>query len=302
MKKSVLYFIIGMAWVIVGFRATAQQTSNYNALVRQGNGQLQTGNNEQALASAKTAINTDANRWEAYAIAGGALLNLKRYEEAVDQFSHAIDRAPQAKQEGLRALRKECVSAQPAGPQSAVQPSQVAPADATTAAAQQSVPPQPGPTDSGPSLAVTMQFIQDKLNDIGKVNCMVYYQSADGRDTDTREMCDEVTNVVADSNQCKISYASLRDVQDVVLMSMMQYMDKYVTVGAYDFKPGGGRIELHPVSVTPSVTMLVMQGSHNKELLSFNFTDANMADRVAKAITHAAELCGGGNGGKKDPF
>jgi hypothetical protein len=31
----------------------------------------------------------------------------------------------------------------------------------------------------------------------------------------------------------------------------------------------------------------------------FPFTDADLADRVAKAITHAIELCGGGN---KEPF
>jgi hypothetical protein len=311
MKKSVLYFIIGMAWVILGFCATAQQTSNYDALVRQGNGQLQTGNNEQALALAKTAINTNANRWEAYAIAGGALLNLKRYEEGADQFSHAIDRAPQAKQEGLRALRKECLSAQPAGPQSGVQPSHDASsANATAAVTQQSVPPSPGPTDSGPSLAVTMQFIQEKLNDVGKVSCVMYYQSADGRTSDTqKDMCGEITNVAADSMQCKISVGgsgpglSLREVQDVVPMPMMQYMAQYVHVSMDHFIPGvADPIELHPVSVIPSITMLVLRGPHNKELWSYNFTDANMADRVAKAMTHAVELCGGGNGGKKDPF
>jgi len=31
------------------------------------------------------------------------------------------------------------------------------------------VPPPPKPADEGPSLEVTMKFIQDKLNDIGPV-------------------------------------------------------------------------------------------------------------------------------------
>jgi hypothetical protein len=44
---------------------------------------------------------------------------------------------------------------------------------------------------------------------------------------------------------------SLRGVQDVVLMPMMQYMNQYVTVPLMHFTPGGGRTELHPVSVTP---------------------------------------------------
>jgi hypothetical protein len=307
--KRLTYLTVCLALLLCLTPVTkAQGTSNYDALVQQGNSQLQAGNNEQALASAKTAIKTNANRWEAYAIAGGALLNLKRYEEAVDQFSHAIDRAPQAKQEGLRALRKECVSTQPAGPQSAVKPSHATPPGATTAVAQQGVLPPPGPTDSGPSLAVTMQFIQDKLNDRGKVHCIVYYQSADGRSTDTQnDMCGEGNNVTANSNECTISYGgdpgfSLREVQNIETMSVMQYMSKYVTVPMEHYLPGvAAPITLYPVSVTPSITMIVAQGSHNKELQSYYFNDANMADRVAKAMTHAVELCGGGNRGK-DPF
>jgi Tetratricopeptide repeat len=308
--KRLTYFTVGLALLLSLTPVTKAQGTSYDALVQQGNSQLQSGNNEQALASAKTAINTNANRWEAYAIAGGALLNLKRYEEAADQFSHAIDHAPQAKQEGLRALRKECLSAQPAGPQSGAQPPQVTPPNSTPqAVAQQSAPPPSGPTDSGPSLAVTMQFIQDKLNDVGKVNCTVYYQSADGRTSDTqKDMCNETTNVAANPDQCKLSFGgsdpgvSLRGVQNVALMSMMQYMSKYVPVSLMHFIPGGGQIELHPVSVTPNITALVLQGAQQKELLTVDFTDAGMADRVAKAMTHAVELCGGGNGGKKDPF
>jgi hypothetical protein len=309
MRKSSICFICIVTLTLLVLSAGAQGTADYDALVSQGNNQLQTGNNQQALSSATAAIKVNQGRWEAYAIAGGALLNLKRYEEGADQFSHAIDRAPQAKQEGLRALRKECLSAQPAGPQSGVQPSHAAPANATTAVAQQSVPPPPGPTDSGPSLAVTMQFIQDKLNDVGKVNCTVYYQSADGRTSDTQnDMCNETTNVAANPDQCKLSFGgsdpgvSLREAQNVALMSMMQYMDRYVPVTKMHFLPGGGQIELHPVSVTPNITALVVQGPHERELLTVDFIDASVADRVAKAMTHAVELCGGGNGGKKDPF
>lgn len=138
----------------------------------------------------------------------------------------------------------------------------------------------------------------------------MYYQSADGRASDTKnDMCYEITNVAADYMQCKISVGgidppfSLREVQDVVPMPMMQYMAQYVHVSLDHFIPGvADPIELHPVSVTPSITMLVLRGPHNKELMSLNLTDANMADRVAKAMTHAVELCGGGNGGNKDPF
>jgi tetratricopeptide (TPR) repeat protein len=112
MQKLVVCSIFGLALAIVGFNAVAQGTADYDALVRQANSQLQAGNNEQALSTANAAIRANTSRWEAYAVAGGALLNLKQYEEAADQFSKAIDYAPEAKKVGLRDLRKQCLLAE----------------------------------------------------------------------------------------------------------------------------------------------------------------------------------------------
>jgi len=92
--------------------ASAQAAPDYDALVHQGNAQLQAGNNDLALATANSATKLNGDRWEAYALAGGALMNLKRYEEAADDFSKAIDRAPEAKQTGLRDLRRKCLLAE----------------------------------------------------------------------------------------------------------------------------------------------------------------------------------------------
>ena len=39
-------------------------------------------------------------------------MNLKRYEEAADQLSQAIQHAPDSKQPGLRDLRKQCLLAE----------------------------------------------------------------------------------------------------------------------------------------------------------------------------------------------
>lgn len=85
---------------------------SYDALVQQGNTNLQAGSNDQALALANSAIKMNADRWEGYALAGGALIDLKRYEEAADRLSDAIKRAPEAKQTGLRDLRKQCLLAE----------------------------------------------------------------------------------------------------------------------------------------------------------------------------------------------
>ena len=40
----------------------------------------------------------------------------------------------------------------------------------SVAFAQQSVAPPPRPAADGPTLAATMQFIQDKMNEPGKIN------------------------------------------------------------------------------------------------------------------------------------
>jgi hypothetical protein len=110
-------FLLTMAcWVCFSVSTLAQTTPDYDSLVRSGRTQLQAGSADLALASSEAAIKINADRWEAYALDGGALMNLKRYEEAADKFSHAIDRAPEAKQSGLRDLRRQCVLAESGAP------------------------------------------------------------------------------------------------------------------------------------------------------------------------------------------
>jgi tetratricopeptide (TPR) repeat protein len=98
----------------------AQPSLDYDAQVQQGTTELQAGHSDQALRSGQAAIKMSANRWEGYALAGGALMDLRRYEEAADALSKAIERAPETKQPTLRELRRRCLqtpqptSAQPA--------------------------------------------------------------------------------------------------------------------------------------------------------------------------------------------
>lgn len=115
MRGSWARIIVCLCVLYCGFHASAQMAFDYDALVRQGDSQLKAGRNDLALTTALSAIKVNADRWEAYALAGGALMNLKRYEEATDNLSHAIDRAPEAKQEGLRNLRKQCLLAEASG-------------------------------------------------------------------------------------------------------------------------------------------------------------------------------------------
>jgi tetratricopeptide (TPR) repeat protein len=105
-------FCLGLALIAVSQYSGGQAAPGYDALITQGNALLQAGNADQALKSGEAAIKARADRWEGYSLAGGALLNLKRYEDAADALSKAIDRAPESKQPALRALRRECLLAE----------------------------------------------------------------------------------------------------------------------------------------------------------------------------------------------
>ena len=132
--------------------AVAQSGPAYDALVQQGKTQLQAGDNDAALTSANAAIKANADRWEAYAVAGGAMMNLKRYEEAADEFSHAIDHAPAEKQEGLRDLRKQCLLAE---------------TQATPVPSETHAPIMGNEASSGPSYADTVKWIRGKFEKVG---------------------------------------------------------------------------------------------------------------------------------------
>jgi tetratricopeptide (TPR) repeat protein len=109
MRKFLCSLLICLVSLSAGV-LVAQGTSTYDDLLRQGSDQLQAGQTQGALDAAQKAITVDPARWEAYALAGGALMNQRRNEEAADRLSDAIARAPQDKQSGLRELRRQSLA------------------------------------------------------------------------------------------------------------------------------------------------------------------------------------------------
>jgi tetratricopeptide (TPR) repeat protein len=86
----------------------SQTTSEYEAVLLEATSKLQAGNSDGALLSAQRAINLDLARWDAYAIAGEALMKLYRYDEAKDVLGKAIEIAPEKKRGALLDLRAQC--------------------------------------------------------------------------------------------------------------------------------------------------------------------------------------------------
>jgi hypothetical protein len=208
---------------------------------------------------------------------------LNKIHAATGKFDTSVDALVALKQAGASDAELGAVLAQgaaPAGPSPAV-----------------------APTTSGPSLAESMQFIQDKLNCLGNVAFAQFLQNTSNGGTGTKSLTNEISNVVADPNQCSISYHrkatsngstykdensvfSLRDVQDIVVTPDEPYETKWQVKSGYP--------NVIVTSTSPPITALVARHAHGEESF-FLFTDADLADRVAKAMVHAVELCGGGS-------
>jgi hypothetical protein len=179
---------------------------------------------------------------------------------------------------------------------------------ASTALAQENAPPPPKPEpDKGPSLEVTMKFIQEKISEQGKVNYAVYCHNFSTNTDETNQVVTEVSNVVADPSSCGIAYHwkfildgktaiehdlrfSLHDAQDLVVRTGEQSQNKD--------NADGGQPAIK-CEVDPPHYVLAARKSGNQEN-RFTFRDEEMAIRVAKATVHAVELCGGG--AKPEPF
>jgi hypothetical protein len=170
------------------------------------------------------------------------------------------------------------------------------------------VPPPSKPAGDGPSLKVTMKFIQDKLNGIGPVNYAVYAHDDITGISGTGQNKAEVTKVVADPSACLFSYHAraqgtgletqdrdpefhLKNVEKIVVMPMDQALKENAAAAGHPSRS---------FRIDPPVFNLDVRRTDTKGTNDFLFLDEELANRVAKAMVHAVELCGGGS--QPEPF
>jgi hypothetical protein len=176
---------------------------------------------------------------------------------------------------------------------------------AATLAQKKAVPPPPRPADSSPSLDVTMKYLQERVTLQGKVNFAAYVHDNSAGNDWILQRAVEITNIVPHPETCILNYhfrewnngtisvdgdpwIPLHDAEDVVVLPIEQVWKEV------DSKAGHTTRSYR--SDPPVFVLRVRRKVGYNEL---NFTDEEMANRVAKAMVHAIELCGGGN---KDPF
>jgi len=167
--------------------------------------------------------------------------------------------------------------------------------------AQQSVAPPPMPAGNGPSIEKTMQFIQENAAE-GKLAYTATVNDASQQGVEwSNRFTVEMSNLVADPAACRITYhwraeengklvddadytLILKDVKEIVVLTQDQNQNQV------DNRNG------HPdwnSRISPPIFVLIAK--RPKGMVNvFLFSDESMANRVAKAITHAVELCGGG--------
>jgi hypothetical protein len=178
---------------------------------------------------------------------------------------------------------------------------------AASAEQQPASAPDAAPAASGPTLAETMKFIQEKMNEQGKINYALYtHDNSDGQDWPVYQISIETTNFVADPATCRITWhkvttnggnvgmnkdlsLDLNNVQTFEVRTSIQEAKMEDTAGGH---PGLDKRQ------DPPYFSLTARLKGNAETPLF-FRDEEMANRVAKAMLHAVELCGGGS---KDPF
>jgi Protein of unknown function (DUF1566) len=162
--RSQLGCLVLSAVLLAGLaQAQTQTVPTFEDQIQQGQAQLTAGNAEGALNSGDAAIRIDPERWDGYALAGQALLALKRYEAAADALSKAIERAPDAEQATLREQRRQSLIAEVGGaaaggvaastpaPVPSAPPAAPVPAPAVAAALPAPAPPAAAPAAAAPA-------------------------------------------------------------------------------------------------------------------------------------------------------
>jgi len=173
---------------------------------------------------------------------------------------------------------------------------------------QQAVPPPPNPADSSPTLAVTMQFIQDKLSGIGDIS---YTQQAQA---DGSSHTFHLRLSVTDASSCMLgttvtdldsrpffttTTVPLKDVETIGVSRLGSDPQTVASGFTYPGPPVFALILSVPKYTVSNARVWISdnkkhtrnENPYKGNAASYLFTEEDLANRVAKAMLHAVELC-----------
>jgi hypothetical protein len=187
---------------------------------------------------------------------------------------------------------------------------------------QQAVPPPPKPVDAqpqavntGPSLADTMKYIEDKLNNNPPVSYTAY--PTDGSPSFEMDGSNLKKHYTADASACSLIAEGQSEILTVRTVVPLRSASKIDSSLHYRYEPDPSQLlvmmrtasvkvtSTHPdfdfkVDKKHPVAPMVTETTPLRKGWLVEFDDADAADRTAKALMHAVELCGGAQ--KKELF
>jgi hypothetical protein len=159
----------------------------------------------------------------------------------------------------------------------------------------------PAKEQKDPNLTVTLKFITDKLNQQGIVNVAGYmHDNATGKDRILRQSFEQ-TNVRFDRHKgCKLLYHkkvttdgnATADGEMWLLLRDVGTVDVIPKEQGWKLGDSKAGNTTWSYRADPSVFVMRLNVSDGQSY-EFEFYDQEMANRVAKAMIHAIDMCGG---------
>jgi hypothetical protein len=301
------------------------QTADYNKVIAQAKAELAAGHNAEALAGGQKAIQMDPSRWEAYLIGGSALQTQKQFDAAMDNYTKALERAPEAKKAAVRDLLEQCKKLSAASSPSASAPATAAQSPTLKETLDWLISKNAaggfafdvGFPGYSPDTHSSTRFHTDFDSNSGDVQCTVALQGGAEQNSGPQaghKMNGSDWDEVYD-NRMVINFSRLAPNSIGV---------KPVNVRQVLPPPQGEQVFTFPQNVYFLITGLhpfwdnwEQLSDANRQLLAaqdaahqgFDFmtnprapiySDQDLANRVAKALNHAIDVCGGK--GKPEAF
>ena len=176
-----------------------------------------------------------------------------------------------------------------------------------------------------------MQFIQDKVNEQGKITSIESYNRVDGGESPSTSKYSKESRVIAvdpagglslqeqefieDSSGTSTWRVYFKDVKKLEVLNSTDLMNRIIQRAGHpeivvqDDPPiyelyihlaAGKTMQRHSQTIIGGKHSKTTESDDNIGEFVLHFRDEEMANRVAKAMIHAIELCGGSS--KPEPF
>lgn len=150
-------------------------------------------------------------------------------------------------------------------------------------------------TTDGPRLQSTMEFVQNTMSNMGRLDATMYLTNGLGRMSQTAQVF-EITYFSADASTCHIAYRLSEprsgmdsefafNLRDVATVTSKTFEQQWLDVAA----KSGNNTTATTIPSEFVVDVVLTDSDHD---FMYYFVDQDVANQVSAALTRAARLCG----------